>query len=174
MESIISLLENIGHAMPDRERVQGKSSPLVRIVPTEVPIIPCRNDTFIITGTDLKRNNLKGKKVVLIFGRESHYLTTSFFIPKLSMIYLNLTESRNDIEFIFISLDEKKDQYNRCTASHRKFTVLQYCLYRNVDSIFPFTLTFPFPSSYSNRFKNLHYIFFCSMVLSSLERRLRY
>jgi hypothetical protein len=121
MQSITSLLENIGHAMPDRERIQGTTNHLVKIQPTEVPIIPCRNDTFIITGTDLKKNNLKGKKVVVIFGRESHYLTTSFFIPKLSMIYLNLTERRNDIEFVFVSLDEKEDQYNRSTASHRKF-----------------------------------------------------
>ena len=113
-------LKELGLSLPDRDRVIGKTSQKVKLVPTGELTSICRDDTFEIAGVDRSKNNLEGKKLVLFFGRYSHPLTRNFFAPKLAMIYKNMTETRDDVEFIFVSLDSSEQEYNTFTRNHRK------------------------------------------------------
>eukprot|EP00536_Pseudo-nitzschia_multiseries_P001073 jgi/Psemu1/300500/fgenesh1_kg.13_\ len=110
-----NLLTTIGYSLPDRKRITGTTTASVKVVPGDVLRATSRLDTFEVTGTVLSKNNLEGKKVALVFGRESHPLTRTFFIPKLAMIYRNLTEKRDDVEFIFVSRDESETEFKRFT-----------------------------------------------------------
>lgn len=103
--------------MPDRKRVKGATTITVKVVPNDVLVGRSRLDTFEVTGTNRNKSNLEGKKVAIVFGREGHHLTRTFFVPKLAMIYRNITEKRDDVEFLFVSLDETKEQYDRFTKS---------------------------------------------------------
>ena len=79
-------------------------------------------DTYKVVGeVDKSKNNLEGKKLVLLFGKESHPLTRLFMVPKLSVIYQNITLSDKDIEFLYVGLDgQTKQEYDRFAASMRE------------------------------------------------------
>ena len=64
-------------------------------------------DTFeTIPGkADTSRNHLEPKKLVLFFGRKSHPLIRTFYMPKLAMMYHFITLQRADVEFNYISMD---------------------------------------------------------------------
>ena len=118
-----SLLEKVGKSLPDRQRIKATKGTVVNIEPTCSLKLTAYIDTYLDGKVDKTTNNLQGKKVVLFFGKESHPLTRTFYTPKMAMLYQHLTMSRDDIEFLYVSLDESKVEYDRFTKSHRKCAI---------------------------------------------------
>jgi hypothetical protein len=115
------LLQELGTSLPQRERIKGTSTTLVNLDPQGMSSVKTINDTFRLISVKKDKNSLKGKKIVLFFGRESHMLTRTFFTPKLAMIYQHLTNTlQDDVEFIYVSLDKTNQEFDRFTKSHRK------------------------------------------------------
>jgi hypothetical protein len=124
------LLATFGRSLPERTRVQGTKRTQINIEPTGMSKISHIIDTFEIAGkSDTSKDHLERKKLVLFFGSESHPLTRTFYQPKLAMIYHFLTSKHDNIEFIYVSIDKTREEYNRFTQSHRKFVlVVNICL----------------------------------------------
>ena len=130
MSDIKKILEDIGRNLPDRQRVKATKNTRVKMEPQGTIYVSHAIDTYVDGKVDKSKDNLEGKKLVLIFGRESNFLTRSFLTPKMSVIYQNLTTLRDDIEFIFVGLTEgqSENEYERFAATMRKsiFASLHY------------------------------------------------
>ena len=116
-----SLLAEVGKSLPNRERIKATKGTSVNIEPTGMLKLTAYIDTYLEGKVFTAKNNLQGKKLVLIFGKESHPLTRTYYVPKLAMIYQNLTLQRDDIEFLYVSMDPTKAEFDRFTKSHRKY-----------------------------------------------------
>ena len=117
-----SLLTQVGTSLPNRERIKATKATTVNIEPTCSLKLTAYIDTYLEGKVvDTSKNNLEGKKLVLIFGKEAHPLTRTYYVPKLAMIYQNLTLQRDDdVEFLYVSMDPTKAEYDRFTKTHRK------------------------------------------------------
>ena len=121
MSSTAEILAKIGKDLPDRTRVPAKTSTSIKMVPTGEIALVAAVDTF----TDLKvksgTDKLAGKDIVLIFGRSTHQLTKTFLVPKLALIYHNMTNNTTNVEFLYVSVpEETKAGHDRVIKSHRK------------------------------------------------------
>ena len=129
MVNIPDILERVGKALPDRKRVSGTQKTNVKMVPTGEIRVEAILDTYVNDGkVNPNKNNLAGKKIVLLFGRQSHTLTRTFLVPKMALIYHHMTLPKgatDNIEFLYVSLDETKAQFDNFTKSHRKYRVCE-------------------------------------------------
>ena len=121
MNATPELFAKIGRSLPERQRIQGTSSMKVKIEPTGGITLNRILDTFLDGKVDATKNNLEAKKVVLIFGEWSNPLTRTFYIPKLHSIYHYMTLQRDDVEFLFVSLDGTEQDFNKMKSIMRKF-----------------------------------------------------
>jgi hypothetical protein len=116
------LFAKIGQSLPDRKRVKGSRPTRINIEPTGMIKITHTLGTSLKGKVDTTKNSLEGKKLVLFIGSESHALTRVFYKPKLAMMYDFMTkEDSCDVEFLYVSLDESKEAFDRFTATMRKF-----------------------------------------------------
>merc|ERR1712224_292841 len=117
--SVKWIITKIGRDLPDRERIPATKTTRVKMEPAGALWTTHGIDTYKVVGeVDKSKNNLEGKKLVLLFGKESHPLTRLFMVPKLSVIYQNITLSDKDIEFLYVGLDgQTKQEYDRFAAS---------------------------------------------------------
>lgn len=126
---VLHLLEAVGKSLPDRERHKGAKPTTIKLLLTADIKVTGIVDTFVdkttVTGEEElshKKNTLAEKNVVLLFGRQSHYVTRSFLVPKMALVYSNLTRhNRSNVEFLYVSMDETQVQYDTFTKIHRKF-----------------------------------------------------
>lgn len=122
MSDYKTILTNIGKNLPDRQRVKATKTVSIRMEPQGTIRVTHAIDTFLDGKVDTSKNNLEGKKLVLLFGQESNYLTRAFLTPKMSAIYQHMTTSRDDVEFLFVGLEgQSKVEYERFAASMRKY-----------------------------------------------------
>ena len=124
MSNIPELLDRVGKALPDRKRVKATQKTNVKMVPTGEIRVEAMIDTYVNDGkeVDTTKNNLAGKKVVLIFGKQSHPLTRTFLVPKMALKYHHMTLPKgatDGIEFLYVSLDANKAQFDSFTKTHR-------------------------------------------------------
>ena len=118
-----SLLAQVGTSLPNRKRIKATKGTPVNLEPTCMLKLTAYIDTYVEGKVvDTSKNNLEGKKLVLIFGKESHPLTRTYYVPKLAMIYQKLTLQRDDVEFLYVSMDPTKAEFDRFTKTHRKYT----------------------------------------------------
>ena len=121
MDTTRELFAQIGRSLPERQRIQGTSKMKVKIEPTGGITLNRVLDTFLDGKVDTTKNNLEGKKVVLFFGEWANPLTRTFYIPKLHAIYHYMTLERDDVEFLFVSLDATEQDFNKMKSKMRKF-----------------------------------------------------
>lgn len=114
MSLIKQTLEDIGYNLPERERIPATKTTSVRMEPQGTIRVTHAIDTFVDGKVDKTKNNLAGKKLVLFFAKESNYLSREFLTPKMSVIYQYIKAERDDIEFLFVGLeDQTKWEYER-------------------------------------------------------------
>mmetsp|Transcript_23209 Transcript_23209/g.32421 ORF Transcript_23209/g.32421 Transcript_23209/m.32421 type:complete len:129 (+) Transcript_23209:96-482(+) len=118
------MLQHFGRTLPDRQRIKGDTETCIEIVPTPGCSKVCHViDKFVAMDEDKneqKVDRLEQKQLVLFIGKGDHHLTRNFQTPKLAMIYHFLTLKRDDVEFIYISLDKTQEEFDSFTQSHRK------------------------------------------------------
>lgn len=125
-DSTTDILAQVGKALPNRLRVSGNRIQSIKLVPTGEIAVQTVVDSFTEQHSqatkDETTDKLQDKQIVLIFGRSSHFLTQSFLIPKMALIYHHLTLKPNKpVEFLYVSLpDESQQGHERVVQSMRK------------------------------------------------------
>jgi len=119
MSSLQECLEQIGVNLPERERIKATKKTSVRMEPQGTIRVTHAIDKFVNGKVDTSKDNLAGKKLVIFFAKESNYLSRSFLVPKMSVIYQQIIAERDDVEFLFVGLTEgqTKVEYDRFAKS---------------------------------------------------------
>lgn len=72
--------------------------------------------TLTLGGSDVLA---KHRHIVLFFGAEWHPLCRQTYTPQLIKVYQHLKEKRgDDVEFIYVSLDRSKEEFERFCGTH--------------------------------------------------------
>jgi len=120
--ALLEMLEHFGRSLPYRRRIKGDTETCIQIVPTPDSSKVCHViDKFVPVeenNDEHKVDRLEQKQLVLFIGKGSHHITRDFQTPKLAMIYHFLTLKRDDVEFIYVSLDKTQEEFDTFTQSH--------------------------------------------------------